>query len=178
MLEKRATFLNGRYEMLEKSGNVIKVVHWWRVVLDESQRVPKPRDQTSALAGIARSLCDLSRTHSWLMSGTPTEAVDDLLGQLIFLGVEPYCDRGARAGEGHKDSFWEREITRRWKEKDVEALEIVHDLLGQIMMRHSKAQTSGGAAIVELPPRHEELVRVPLACPSERAVCTRCHTHF
>jgi hypothetical protein len=53
------------------------------VVLDESQMVPGNETST-----IVRSCSSLSRCHSWLMSGTPMgSVVDDLLGQLIFLGV-------------------------------------------------------------------------------------------
>ena len=64
------------------------------MVLDESQRVPKPANERSALTAIAKSCAELSRTHSWCMSGTPVgSVVDDLLGQLMFLGVEPYCSR-------------------------------------------------------------------------------------
>lgn len=65
------------YDMLKPTGQrptALKALHWWRVVLDESQMVPKPPAEAglSALSVIARSLADLSRTHSWLMSGTPT----------------------------------------------------------------------------------------------------------
>ncbi len=146
-------------------------MHWWRVVLDESQRVPKPAGSASAMTAIAKACEQLSRTHSWCMSGTPVgNMVDDLLGQLIFLGVEPYCSRGDNG-----DAFWEREVSGRWKAHDPEALEVVHDLLGQIMMRHSKAQTMSGpggqrAALVPLPPKTEDVVMLPLNDPSERAV--------
>ena len=140
-------------------------------MLDESQRVPKPAGAASAMTQIARACKDLSRTHSWCMSGTPVgSVVDDLLGQLIFLGVEPYCSRGDNG-----DAFWEREVSGRWKARDADALEVVHDLLGQIMMRHSKAQTMSGpggqrTALVPLPDKTEVLELVHLADPSERAV--------
>ena len=137
------------YEMLSLEARpgapkTLRRVHWWRVVLDESQRLPRPAgvSGSSAFAAIARECAELSRTHSWLMSGTPAgSVVDDLLGQLIFLGGEPYCNRGADG-----DAFWEREISARWKARDPEALEVVHDLLGQIMMRHSKEQTMADGA--------------------------------
>ena len=105
------------------------------------------------------------------MSGTPVgSVVDDLLGQLIFLGVEPYCSRGDNG-----DAFWEREVSNRWRARDPDALEVVHDLLGQIMMRHSKAQTMAGStgqrlALVDLPPKVEDVVLLPLRDASERAV--------
>jgi hypothetical protein len=63
-------------------------------------------------------------------------------------------------------------VSGRWKAKDPDALEVVHDLFGQIMMRHSKAQTSGqaGRALVHMPPKYEEDVLVPLQDSSERFV--------
>ena len=146
-------------------------MHWWRVVLDESQRVPKPAGAASAMTAIAKACQDLSRTHSWCMSGTPVgSVVDDLIGQLIFLGIEPYCSRGDNG-----DAFWEREVSARWKAHDPEALEVVHDLLGQVMMRHSKAQTMAGpggqrTALVPLPPKTEDVVMLPLQDPAERVV--------
>lgn len=42
----------------------------WRVVLDESQRMPKPAGVSSAMTAIAKACEELSRTHSWCMSGT------------------------------------------------------------------------------------------------------------
>lgn len=53
--------------------------------------------------------------------------------------------------------------------------QVVHDLLGQIMMRHSKAQTMAGpagqrTALVALPPKEEEVLLLPLQDGSERAV--------
>ena len=146
-------------------------MHWWRLVLDESQRVPKPANERSAMTAIAKACSELSRAHTWCMSGTPVgSVVDDLLGQLIVLGVQPYCDRGENG-----DAFWEREVSGRWRAHDAEALEIVHDLLGQIMMRHSKAQTMVGAdgsrsAIVSLPKKTEVTTLLHLTDASERAV--------
>ena len=72
-----------------------------------------------------------------------------------------YCSRGDNG-----DAFWEREVSARWRARDTDALEVVHDLLGQIMMRHSKAQTmnvgGGRSALVDLPPKAEETVLLPL----------------
>jgi SNF2 family DNA or RNA helicase len=68
-------------------------VHWWHVVLDESQRI------SNSTTAITRVCCSLPRVHSWLMSGTPVgNVVEDLLGQLLFLGVEPYCRMGKNVG--------------------------------------------------------------------------------
>ena len=51
-------------------------------MLDESQRVPKPANERSAMTAIAKACSELSRAHTWCMSGTPVgSVVDDLLGQ-------------------------------------------------------------------------------------------------
>eukprot|EP00964_Phaeocystis_antarctica_P067644 scaffold40936_cov69-Phaeocystis_antarctica.AAC.4 len=151
------------YEMLQRESpwpqrdRALLRMHWWRLVLDESQRVPKPANARSAMSNIAKACEELGRTHTWCMSGTPVSSVvDELLGQLIVLGVEPYCSRGDNG-----DAFWEREVSARWKARDPEALEVVHDLLGQIMMRHSKEQSIGAeggqrAKIISLPEKREE----------------------
>eukprot|EP00966_Prymnesium_polylepis_P213155 4937044-Prymnesium_polylepis.1 len=47
-----------------------------------AQRMPKPAGAASAMTAIAKACAELSRTHSWCMSGTPAgSVVDDLLGQ-------------------------------------------------------------------------------------------------
>ena len=138
---------------------------WWRVVLDESQRVSKSANLTT------KTCCALPRVHSWLLSGTPVgNVVEDLLGQLLFLRVEPFC----RMGQG-VDNFWEREVTSRFRAHDEDALEIVDELLGMVMMRHSKAQTLTGAdgvsrPIVTLPEIRTQDVVVHLGDASESAV--------
>ena len=105
------------------------------MVLDESQKI-----QNSTTV-ISKSACALLRTHSWLMSGTPVgNVVEDLLGQLRFLQVQPWGRLGTEGGHV-LNQFWEEQVTTRWKEEGEDALEIVHFLLQRIMMRHSKSQT-------------------------------------
>ena len=48
--------------------------------------------------------------------------------------VEPFC----RMGTG-VDNFWEREVTSRFRAHDLDALEIVDELLGMVMMRRTHA---------------------------------------
>jgi SNF2 family DNA or RNA helicase len=151
---------------------VLLSVCWWRVVLDESQRVSKSANLTT------RTCCALPRVHSWLLSGTPVgNVVEDLLGQLLFLRVEPFC----RMGEG-VDNFWEREVSSRFRALDEDALEIVDELLGAVMMRHSKAQTLADAEgvpqpIVALPQMSMQEVAIELEDPSERAVYLALEAH-
>ena len=60
-------------------------MHWWRVVLDESQRVPKPLGAASAMTAIAKACEELSRTHSWCMSGTPVGNMVDGTESLVSI---------------------------------------------------------------------------------------------
>jgi len=73
------------------------------------------------------------------------------------------------------DNFWQREVSDRFKARDPEALEMVLHLLGQVMMRHSKAQTLADStgvhkSIVTLPPKRTEEVLLTMADGPERAV--------
>lgn len=111
---------------------MLKKVEWLRVILDESQCLHNSRSVVTQTAS------ELTRTYSWLLSGTPAaNAVHDLVGQLVFLGVEPWCRLGPRV-----HSFWDNEIEARWNKQDPDILDTVHTLLAHIMMRHSKTQAS------------------------------------
>jgi len=117
------------YETLENTDMIENRVFWWRVVLDESQMAKSPKHAITKRGSV------LPRVHSWLVSGTPMPTlVDDLLGQLTFLGVEPFCRTGADV-----DDWWKREVSERFRDRDEDALSIVTNLLQRIMMRHTKA---------------------------------------
>jgi hypothetical protein len=113
-----------------KMARMLHNVTWYRVILDESQRLKNSRNVVSQAA------TDLKRVNSWLLSGTPADnAVHDLVGQLVFLGVEPWCRMGKNL-----HNFWDGEIKARWLERDPEILDTLQTLLSHIMMRHSKTQ--------------------------------------
>ena len=158
------------YDMLTAEGSklkrkkatrkILKHIHWHRVVLDESQRIQ------NATNVISDTCCDLKRTNSWMMSGTPMgNLVADLVGQLRFLQVQPWC----RIEKGW-DRFWEREVTERWESgEEIEgALEIIHGVLTQIMIRHSKSQVVDGEKLLELPARHVSLETVEMVNQHEQ----------
>lgn len=64
-------------------------VKWWRICLDEAQRVEVP---TAASARMARKLFTDRR---WCVSGTPIGRgqLDDLYGLLLFLSLRPFDDK-------------------------------------------------------------------------------------
>jgi len=61
-------------------------IKWWRVCLDEAQRVETPT------AASARMLMHLEAKNKWCVSGTPIGKgkMDDLFGLFLFLGAKPF----------------------------------------------------------------------------------------
>lgn len=61
-------------------------IRWWRVCLDEAQRVETPT------AGSARMALKLETSHRWCVSGTPIGRgkLEDLYGLLLFLRMSPF----------------------------------------------------------------------------------------
>lgn len=67
----------------------LQSIEWWRVCLDEAQRVETPT------AASARMALKLDATNRWCVSGTPIGRgkLEDLFGLLLFLRVEPFCHK-------------------------------------------------------------------------------------
>jgi hypothetical protein len=64
-------------------------IQWWRVCLDEAQRVETPT------AASARMALKLHANFRWCVSGTPVGRgkLEDLYGLLLFLRVEPFSSK-------------------------------------------------------------------------------------
>lgn len=84
--EQRASRKRKRYRIVPSP---LMSINWWRVALDEAQRVETP---TASSAQMALKL--VSR-HRWCISGTPIGRgnIDDLYGLLLFLQVKPFCEK-------------------------------------------------------------------------------------
>ena len=67
----------------------LQSIQWWRICLDEAQRVETPT------AGSARMALKLHAEHRWCVSGTPVGRgkMEDLYGLLLFLRLEPFADK-------------------------------------------------------------------------------------
>ena len=114
------------------SASALSRVFWRRVVLDECQMV---RSSTTQLARACESLRSDFR---WMVSGTPLHAgVDDLNGELAFLGVWPFCL------SDQTDGFWAHRVSRPFAARDPDALALLHALLRGVTVRHTKAQRRG-----------------------------------
>lgn len=106
---------------------VLSKVGWERVMIDEMQFMRSP---TTLLAKATRKL---SAQFRWMISGTPLySSINDLNGELQFLGVIPFCL------EDHLDGFWGAKVKTPFENRDESALQLIAALLDKIMIRHSK----------------------------------------
>jgi len=147
------------------TSKVLMRVHWRRIVLDECQMV---RSSTTSLAKACRAL---KGNRRWMVSGTPLHSsVDDLNGELLFLGVWPFSFPDSQ------DGFWEHRIGKPWENKDPESLDLLHSLMGKIAMRHTKSQTTlDGRSLLELPAATHSLYAVDM---NENLEENPSHVHF
>jgi E3 ubiquitin-protein ligase SHPRH len=67
----------------------LQSIHWWRICLDEAQRVETPT------LGSAKMALKLSTNFRWAVSGTPAAKgrLDDLFGLLVFLRSRPFSNK-------------------------------------------------------------------------------------
>jgi E3 ubiquitin-protein ligase SHPRH len=67
----------------------LSAIEWWRVCLDEAQRVETPTAKS------ARMALKLKTQHRWCVSGTPVGRgkLEDLYGLLLFLRMDPFTSK-------------------------------------------------------------------------------------
>ncbi|KAH0566125.1 hypothetical protein GP486_000486 [Trichoglossum hirsutum] len=111
-------------------------ISWWRVCLDEAQMV---ESGVSNAATVARLI---PRCNAWAVSGTPVRKdAKDLLGLLIFLRYEPFCDHPQlwnKLATSFKDSF--------------------RNVFGHIALRHTKEDVRDE---IRLPLQTRVVITVP-----------------
>lgn len=116
-------------------------IQWWRVCLDEAQMIE------SGVSNAARVCQRIPRVNAWCVTGTPLrKEVKDLLGLLIFLRLEPFCDNMVwnRMTDKHKDVFFK--------------------LFGSITLRHTKKAIRED---LQIPPQRRVVIRVPFTAVEE-----------
>ena len=164
---------NGTANVGGVESRVLSRIAWRRVVLDECQMV---RSSTTQLAAACR---DLESDFRWMVSGTPLHGgVDDLNGELDFLGVWPFCL------SDQTDGFWAHRIGTPFANRDEECLPLLRALLRGVVVRHTKAQRRvvDGSPLLALPSAAREIRAVlhgaaPDEAPSERFVCSFLEHH-
>ena len=109
---------------------------WWRVVMDEAQMI---ESGVSKAAVVARMI---PRINAWCVTGTPVRKdVNDLLGLLIFLRLEPF------ASTKH---IWQSLITTNKHE--------FRKLFGWLALRHSKQSVRDE---LKLPAQRRYVITMP-----------------
>lgn len=140
--------------------SVIARMAWRRICLDECQEI---RSSTTRLA----ALCErLHARRRWIVSGTPLyDSIDDLNGELSFLGVWPFALRN------NIDGFFKERVSEPYGRGEMAAVSLVRALLSRVCIRHSKAQccVRSGAPLHGLTGRVRE-ARAVIQSPSESYV--------
>ena len=114
---------------------------WWRVCLDEAQMI---ESGVSNAATVARRI---PRFNAWAITGTPMKKdIKDLLGLLIFLRFEPFCE------------------ARVWSNL-LHYPEVFSHVFSSIAMRHTKAQLRHE---LQLPPQKRMVITVPFTAIEEQ----------
>jgi len=151
MIGESAVLLIAGVWLSQDDKSTFNRIKWDRVVLDEMQEIRS--STTDHARACEKLLCDCR----WMVSGTPLyTSIDDLNGELAFLGVLPFCASDA------VDGFWNMRISKPFSRRSAEALELLNRLLSGVMIRHSKSQTYvDGSSILDLPTSSTRRVAVP-----------------
>lgn len=105
----------------------IDSVIWGRIVLDEMQEI---RSWTTRLSKV---VCRLRSDCRWMLSGTPLlDDINDLKGELCFLGLEPFSAT-------NEDGFFQFAVASHWEYKSMYGLNVLKTLAEGIMLRRSKS---------------------------------------
>ena len=120
---------------------------YWRVVLDESQMMGE------GTAKCAEMCLRLPAVHRWGVSGTAiSKGLDDLYGLLLFLQLQPYCDR----------AYWRHCLALPYQRGDARAREKLHRIVARVMWRNSKQSVSQQLALPGLTSRTHRLHFTPV----------------
>ncbi|KAF2090657.1 hypothetical protein K490DRAFT_3522, partial [Saccharata proteae CBS 121410] len=115
-------------------------ISWWRCCLDEAQKI---ETGVSRAATVARLI---PRCNAWAVSGTPLQNnVHDLLGLLIFLRFEPFCDN---------KPLWNRVDKKTFKA-----------IFSRLALRHNKDQIRNE---LRLPPQKRVVILSPFTAVEEQ----------
>jgi DNA repair protein RAD5 len=138
----------------DKNG-LLTTTAWNRVILDEAHSIK------NRATGYFKTCSALQATHRWCLTGTPIQnTLDDMFALLCFLRYEPWS----------RVAWWKRVITKPYEDgDDANALGRLKVLLTPILLRRTKhSRDKQGKRIVQLPPKHVELVQLAFS-PDERA---------
>ena len=136
--------------------SVLQKVRWGRVVIDEAHCI---RNRATATA---RAACALQADCRWASTGTPIwNKVSDLFSALKFLLLSPFDEL----------KWFDRVVDRPIKMGEPVGLERLAGILSFACLRRTKDQRIGpdSRPLVDLPPRREFRVGVPLTARDQAA---------
>lgn len=122
-------------------GSPLPLVQWWRIGLDEAQKV---ESLTSMCSRMAKMLPAVNR---WNVTGTPiNNRLDNLYGLLLFLDCQPY---------DNQDEWYK--LTNSYHTQNPKPL---IDVLGKLMWRTCKADV---LEQINIPPQTEIIHRIQMS---------------
>lgn len=122
-----------RQKQYEPRRSPLVQISWWRCCLDEAQMIESGVSQAATVARV------IPRVNAWAVSGTPVRKnVQDLLGLLVFLRLEPFCS---------SKPLWSRIDAKSF-----------HEIFSTIALRHTKDQVREE---LRLPPQKRIVMLVP-----------------
>jgi len=135
-------------------------IHWHRIILDESHSVGSPN------VGKTLACIRLHGSRRWCVTGTPCgNSIGELQGQLAFLRAHPWTET----------SFFNphaQHVFGTTGNRYGGTPETMLYTLRFLMVRHTKTQTLGGKAVLELPPKTEITIQVELSAGERKAYNT------
>ncbi|WCJ33312.1 DNA/RNA helicase protein [Euphorbia peplus] len=101
----------------------IKMIEWWRVILDEAHVIKNANAQQS------RAVTNLKAKHRWVVTGTPIQNGSfDLFSLMAFLRFEPFSIK----------SYWQSLVQRPLSQGDTKAVSRLQVLMATISLRRTK----------------------------------------
>ncbi|WCJ33311.1 DNA/RNA helicase protein [Euphorbia peplus] len=108
-------------ESLEDSP--IKMIEWWRVILDEAHNIKNVNAQQS------RAVTNLKAERRWVVTGTPIQnGSSDLFSFMVFLRFEPF----------EAQNYWKILVQRPLAREDTKAVSRLQVLMDTISLRRIK----------------------------------------
>lgn len=144
-----------RFEKQHRScKSPLVLINWWRVCLDEAQMVESGVSKAAKVAQI------IPRINAWTVSGTPVKRnLEDLLGLLVFLKLEPFCSS--------------KKMWQRLNKRDL------HQIFSRLAIRHNKHSI---AHELRIPRQRRSVIVMPFTAIEEQyyaeifqEMCTRLH---
>ncbi|XP_050233728.1 putative SWI/SNF-related matrix-associated actin-dependent regulator of chromatin subfamily A member 3-like 1 [Mercurialis annua] len=121
----------------------VKMINWWRVILDEAHVIK------NAIAQQSRAVTNLKAKRRWVVTGTPIQNGSlDLFSLMAFLRFEPFSIK----------NYWQSLVQRPLAQGDKKGLSRLQVLMATISLRRTKDK-----GLVGLPSKTVETCYVELS---------------